>query len=220
MALTNLPHELLDIIVDYFRPQIFENLVTTCKIIYTRCMSFIKRHNELRSRFRNFAYHPPTRESLVAASDLINLIATDPIVARYIRNADLVEDSKLLPYQLYRGEPPKSVPSIEEGGVIVQLFANSMYLRRVGLEWKEYYSTFAEDVRQTRYSQHGSAFLLTLLGDIQDLTIPRLWQPSAATNQLLDVLAEEAQQSRFHFLKLLEHCRFSCKGERVCARSY
>jgi hypothetical protein len=48
-----------------------------------------------------------------------------------------------------------------------------------------------------RYSQHGSAFLLTLLGDAEDLTIPYSWQPNAATNRLLDILVKEAKQSSF-----------------------
>ncbi|TVY25129.1 hypothetical protein LHYA1_G006480 [Lachnellula hyalina] len=197
MALSNLPHELLDIIVEYSLPQSFENLATTCKRIYARCTPFIKRHNELRSRFRDFAYYAHARDSLVAASDLINLIAADPIVARYIRIANLVGDSRCLSHLRVRGEPPKSVPSIEDGGVIVQLFANSTYLQRARLDWRVYYSTFAEDVREMRYSQHGSAFLLTLLSDTENLTIPRSWKPNAATNQLLDVLAKEARQSCF-----------------------
>ncbi|TVY94303.1 hypothetical protein LAWI1_G001145 [Lachnellula willkommii] len=197
MALANLPHELLDIIIEYSLPQSFENLATTCKRIYARCTPFIQRHNELRSRFRHFVYHAHARDSLVAASDLISLIAADPIVARYIRIANLVEDSKFLSHLRVRGEPPKSVPSIEDGGATVQLFANSTYLRRARLDWREYYSTFAEDVREMRYSQHGSAFLLTLLADTENLTIPSSWKPNAATNQLLDVLAQEAQQSCF-----------------------
>ncbi|TVY53940.1 hypothetical protein LCER1_G007526 [Lachnellula cervina] len=197
MALANLPHELLDIIVEYSLPQSFEHLATTCKRIYSRCTTFIKRHNELRSRFRDFLYWAHKRDSLVAASDLIHLIAADPMVARYIRSANLMDDSRFLSRPRVRGEPPKSVPSIDDGGVVVQLFANSTYLRRAQLDWREYYSTFAEDVGEMRYSQHGSAFLLTLLSDTEDLSIPRSWEPNAATNQLLDVLAKEAQQSCF-----------------------
>jgi hypothetical protein len=198
MALTNLPNELLDMIVEFSLPQSFENLASTCKRIYGRCTPFIKRHNELRARFRNFVYYTHRRDNLVAASDLINLIAADPNVAQYIRTADLLNDSQFLKHQrCYSGpdEPSKSVPSIEDGGPIVQLFANSRYLRQARLDWKEYYSTFAEDVREMRYSQHGSVFLLTLLEDTEDLTIPCSWKPNAATNQLLNVLTKEATHS-------------------------
>ncbi|KAL1607617.1 hypothetical protein SLS60_002551 [Paraconiothyrium brasiliense] len=195
MALTNLPSELLDMIVEYSLPEGFENLATTCKRIYGRCRLYIERHNELSSRFQDFGYYSHTRDTLVAASDLISLIATDASIARYLRIADLRVDSKYLPHLRVRNIPPKSVPSIEEGGAIVQLFANSVYLHRAGLDWREYYSTFAEDVKEMRYSQHGSAFLLTLLGHVEWLELPNAWKPNTATNELLNVIAKEARQT-------------------------
>lgn len=194
MALTDLSNELLDIIIEYTLPQSFEDLATTCKRIYARCTPFIKRHNELRSRFREFAYSD-AHDSLASASDLMSLIAAEPIVALYIRAANLTNDSRYLAHLRARGQPPKSVPSIEQGGAIVNLFANSTYLRTARLDWREYYSTFAEDVREMRYSQHGSVFLLTLLSDTEKLTLPNSWKPNAPINQLLDVIAKEAQQS-------------------------
>ncbi|KAF2492651.1 hypothetical protein BU16DRAFT_466590 [Lophium mytilinum] len=197
MALTALPPEILDIIIKHSLPLSFENLATTCKRIYAQCTPFIKRHHELRSRFRDFTYISDARDGVVAASDFISLIAVDPSIARYIRTANLVRDSEFFPHQLLRGNPPKSVPSIEDGGDIVELFANSTYLRRARLNWREYYSTFAEDVREMRYSQHGIVFLLTLLGYTENLTIPDLWKPNTATNRLLLVLVKEARQSSF-----------------------
>ena len=194
MSLTSLPYELLDIIVESSLGPNFLDLAKTCKKIYARCEPFIRRHNVLRLRFRDFRYYARDRDYPVAASDLISIIAADPIVVRYIKLADLVDDSRFLEYARVRGAPPKSVPSIEEGGVIVQLFAKSKYLQRAGLDWKEYYSMFSEDVREERYSQHGAAFLLTLLGDAESLTIPMSWEPNAATNQLLNVLVTEARQ--------------------------
>ncbi|KAJ4345859.1 uncharacterized protein N0V89_011994 [Didymosphaeria variabile] len=196
MALAALPCELLDIIIVYSLPSSFENLATTCKRIYARCTPFIKRHNELRYRFQDF-YYDYERDSLVAASDLISLIAADPIVAQYIHTANLVHDSKFLRHARARGKPPKSVPSIEGGGAIVQLFANSTYLQRARLDWREHYTTFAEDVREMRYSQHGSVFLLTLLGYTENLTIPGSWKQNATTTRLLDVIVMEARKPNF-----------------------
>ncbi|KAF2094845.1 hypothetical protein NA57DRAFT_80014 [Rhizodiscina lignyota] len=177
MALTRLPNELLDNIIECTLPQGFESVALTCKRIHARCTPFIKRHNELRSRFRDFTYYVDPRGSLVAASDLITLIAAEPIVARYIRTANL------------------SVPSIDDGGAVDELFASSTYLRQAGLDWKEYYATFGEDVREKRYSQHGTALLLTLLPNTEKLTIPKLWRPNAVTNKLLDILVDRAKQS-------------------------
>jgi hypothetical protein len=206
MALADLPQELFDMIVQYSLPPDFENLATTCKRIYALCAPLIERHNKLRFRFRDFRYQYYAHDlssnnvgAVVAASDLIKLIATDPTVARYIKSADLVDDSRFLRHVRARdrtfGGPQKPVPSVQEGGDIVQLFANSKHLKRAGLDWKDFYSTFAQDVREDRYSQHGSVFLLTLLEYTEKLTIPGSWKPDAATNQLLNVLIEEARQS-------------------------
>jgi hypothetical protein len=194
MALIDLPNELFDMVVKFSLPQSFENLATTCKRVYARCTPFIKRHNELRTRFRDFAYYTHRRDNLVAASDLISLIAADPIVAQYIRTANLIDDSQFIKHQLCYSGPSDSprVPSIEDGGPIVQLFASSEFLRSAQLDWREYYSTFSEDVREKRYSQHGSIFLLTLLEHTENVTIPCSWKPNAAADRLLYLLAEEA----------------------------
>jgi hypothetical protein len=192
MALLDLPNELLDRIVEFSLPEGFENLATTCKRIYAQCTPFMKRYNELHSRFRYFQYQ---EDDLVAASDLIDLIATDPSVARYIRNANFKIDSRFIAHRRTCGHSPKSVPSIEDGGPVVQLFAESTHLQRAGLDWREFYAAFAEDVRTERYSQHGSAFLLTLLVNVVDLTLPCSWDPNAATKQLLHLLVDDAKQS-------------------------
>jgi len=194
MSLTSLPYELLDTIVECSLGPNFLDLAKTCKKIYARCEPFIRRHNELRFRYRDFSYSIHSDDNLVAAFDLISIIAAEPIVARYIKAANLVDDSKFFRHARAHGGLPKSVPSIEEGGVMVQLFANSTYLQRAGVDWREYYNTFAEDVREMRYSQYGAAFLLTLLSDAESLTIPLSWEPNAATDQLLNVLATEARK--------------------------
>jgi hypothetical protein len=121
---------------------------------------------------------------------MIMLIATEPVVAHYIRTASFEIDSM----SLYR-QRPKSVPSIHDGGAIVELFANSTYLKQANLDWKEYYTTFESDVREGRYSQHGAAFLLTLLPNIEKLIIPRSWKPNDTTDKLLDAVIDKAKQS-------------------------
>lgn len=198
MALSALPNELLGLIIEYSLSLDFQNLAMTCKRIYAGCKPFIQRHNELRSRFEQVSYYARRGDCLVAASDLIGIIAADPIVAEYIRTARLDADSqRILHSRAYNLR--KSVPSIEDGGDIVQLFANSRYLQRAGIDWKEYYSTFAADVEEDRYSQHGSVFLLTLLNNVEYLIIPRSWKPNDATNQLLDTIINEAKQPSFQF---------------------
>lgn len=196
MASTSLPQELIDIIINYIPPQSFESMALTCKANYARCKPFIKRHNQLRRILHDFYFDWERPGRLVAASDLILLIAAEPIAARHICKADLSLDSRGLLYANVRLGPPTALPSIDEGGAIVDLFASSTYLLQAGLDWKVYYSAFQEDVREQRYSQHGAAFLLTLLPDIQHLRLPDAWKPDSATEKLLGVLVERTKQSK------------------------
>ncbi|KAL9084423.1 MAG: hypothetical protein Q9165_008061 [Trypethelium subeluteriae] len=192
MELMRLPNELLDNIIEFTLPQGFENVALTCKRMYARSTPFIERHHELRSRFGSFEYYlRPRGLSLMSASDLIMLIATEPVVARYIRTATFEIDSLFL-----RRERPKSVPSIDNGGAVVEMFANSAYLKQAGLDWKEYYTIFEDDVKERRYSQHGATFLLTLLPHVEKLILPRSWKPNDMTNKLLDTIVCMAKRSR------------------------
>jgi hypothetical protein len=213
MMFIQLPSEILDEIITHTLPEGFESISLTCKKAHTRCTAFIERYHALRSRFQNFGYqlwpHASNITSqsdmktieyylrphgyglnLMSASDMIMLIAAEPVVARYIRAATFKTDSLLLNRQL-----PKSVPSIQEGGAVVDLFANSTYLKQANLDWKEYYTTFESDVRERRYSQHGAAFLLTLLPNIKKIVIPWSWKPNDATEKLLEALVEDAKRS-------------------------
>ena len=101
--------------------------------------SYIKRYHNLRSRFQPFHYYPNDTRlngfnqtwaswNVAAASDMIMLIANDPIVVRCIRTADFGKDCRFLNWQL-----PKVVPGIQEGGAVVELFANSTCLKQAGL---------------------------------------------------------------------------------------
>jgi len=188
---TQLPNEILDDIIKHTLPEGFESVGLTCKRIYARCTPFIDRHRELRSRFQTFRYYlRPRGWNLTSASDMIMLIAAEPVVVRYIRGATFDSDSRFLRRQL-----PKSVPSIPDGGAVVELFASSTYLKQANLDWKEYYTAFEEDVREGRYSQHGAAFLLTLLPNIEKLILPRFWKPNDATDKLLEAVVAKAKQS-------------------------
>jgi hypothetical protein len=193
MTFMQLPIEIVDKIIQHTLPEGFESVALTCKRMYGQCVTFIAHHNELRSRFQTFEYYlKPYRLklNLMSSSDLLLRIADEPVVARYIRSATFAIDSYFLTRQL-----PKSVPSIHDGGAIVDLFANSVYLKEADLDWKEYYTTLESDVREGRYSQHGAAFLLTLLPNIEKLIIPRSWKPNDATDKLLDAVIDKARKS-------------------------
>ena len=200
MALTCLPTELLETIITHVLPEGFESLAVTCGRFYAVCIPFIERHNALRSGFRHFTYHknpPDPSPTIATASDLINRIAVEPVVARYIRYADFKRDS------------PGSV-IIRRGFVrdahclhdVIRLFAESPYLEQAGLDWNEYLAKIEEELdvdRIPRYSQHAAAFLLTLLPNVDRLILPRFWQPLDATDKLIDAVVRKAKQSHSRF---------------------
>ncbi|KAI2469034.1 F-box domain protein [Annulohypoxylon bovei var. microspora] len=195
-TLTDLPTELLDEIISQVLPEGFESLALTCRGIYELCTPFIERHNQLRLEFQNFRY----REQVVngfeparVAFDLITRIAVEPIVARYIKNANFDRDN--YPPRLRRSP---LVPDIHLSGPVVALFANSPYLKQAGLDWKEYYGQIKEDVeRHPRYSQHLAAFILTLLPNLKALRLPKLWRPLEKPDKLLNAIVRETKRSTF-----------------------
>ena len=76
-----------------------------------------------------------------------------------------------------------------------RLICQLQYLKQANIDWKEYYTTFEANVIERRYSQHGTASLVTLLPNIEKLIIPRFWKPNDATNKLLDAIVDKAKQS-------------------------
>jgi hypothetical protein len=130
-------------------------------------MPFLERYNNLRLHFENFDYRQQqcsNREySLRTAFDLLTRISVEPVVARYIRNADFKVDSFFVHHT--PREVPVVVPDVHSGGPLVKLLAGSPYLEQAGLDWKEYYAEIEKDLKiaRSRYSQHAATFLLTLL---------------------------------------------------------
>ena len=196
MALTSLPTELLNGIIEQTLPEGFENLAVTCKKLHTLCAPFIEHHNKLRSHFYNFSYYERFDKSfnVHTAFDLISRIATEPIVARYIRHADFEADSQRLSWRCFDLAHPDASKAN-----IVRLFANSPYLKQAGLSWKEFYTEIEEDLEARRVSMHAAAFLLTLLPNIKTLQLPRFWKPLDATDRLIDAVAHKARQPQLPF---------------------
>jgi hypothetical protein len=107
MVFMHLPNELLAQVVGYTLPEGFESLALTCKHIHELCAPFIAQHNELRWHFQKFKYYKTkqavkngTRTLLIpysvnSAFNLIEHIANEPSIARYIREADFQHDSRI-----------------------------------------------------------------------------------------------------------------------------
>ena len=193
MALPCLNIEVLETIILHTLPEGFENMALTCRKIYTISKPFIQRHNTLRTHFRSFTYFEKMADSsftIRSAFDLIVRIAVEPIVARYVRHADLRVDSIFL-----RGRPREFNPDVHCDDTLLRLFSESPELKEGGLDWCEYFSVIEEDLQSARYSQYASAFLLTLLPNVKTLILPRMWKPLAATDSIINAVIDEAKRS-------------------------
>ncbi|KAL9635811.1 MAG: hypothetical protein Q9164_003224, partial [Protoblastenia rupestris] len=96
MALTHLPTKILDTVITNVLPEGFQSLTLTCRKIYALCTPFIERYNRLRSQFQDSTYYEKVNDlsfTIRTAFDLITRIAIEPVVARYIRDANFKMDS-------------------------------------------------------------------------------------------------------------------------------
>lgn len=172
MAFGRLPNELLGDIIAHTLPEGFESLALTSKHIYTLCAPFIEYHSKLRFHFQNFMYYKTNQVvksglHLVAdtpaytacsAFNLIALIAAEPIIAHYIQEADFENDSIFT-----WGKDREIATNIDHDGAVIELLANSSYLKEAGLDWRIYWAAIEEDLDAGCYSQHAAAFHLTLV---------------------------------------------------------
>lgn len=128
--------------------------------------------------------------NITTAFDLIERIAIEPVVARYIIYANFDRDA--FPYRI---RMRRDVPDVHLSGPVVKLFADSLYLRQASLDWREYYAQIKQD--RPRYSQHAAAFLLTLLPNVKTLKMPHLWEPVDKTEELFEVVCRQANRSHY-----------------------
>ncbi|KAI4157239.1 MAG: hypothetical protein LQ342_008453 [Letrouitia transgressa] len=196
MSLTGLPNELLEHVIIHTLPEGFECLILTCKKIYTICVPFLEHHNALRSQFHRFAYNPGDPKNLdhghiTCAWDLIARIATEPVVARYIRHPDFGWDSRFILRRHWQFEPEDDIPA-----ELNTFFADSAHLKEAKLDWHQYHATIIGDLQAPRYSQQAACFLLTLLPNVETLRLPRTWLPDSASGKLLDVIIKKTKNSQ------------------------
>ncbi|TEY74382.1 hypothetical protein BOTCAL_0073g00210 [Botryotinia calthae] len=189
MSLLHLPPEIFDKIVSLVLPEGFESLALTCQGTHALCTPFLEGHNQLRSQFHRLALgsSSPTNTLL----DLIVRIDSEPIIARYIIHADFGFDR----YHSYIQDVYR-----RHHGPLKNLLADSPYLKKAGLDWKEYHELIKADLRRNRYSrnysQHVTAFVLTLLPNVKTLMLSP-WQPLEAPKKLFEAILAESKLSMF-----------------------
>ncbi|KAF2855025.1 hypothetical protein T440DRAFT_551308 [Plenodomus tracheiphilus IPT5] len=191
MGLLELSDELLTLIVNHAIPEGFESLCLACRRLHLFCKPFIKRHNVLRSEFRDFNYlekFGETSFTIRTSFELLARIAEEPVVARYIQHADFQMDLRLpVVKRLWlmedRGYRPETVRD---------LFARSRYLSST--EWEEYFTKYERDLEDNRYCQAAASFVLTLLPNVKSVVLPQRWTSDKDTEKLLQTIVGHARQ--------------------------
>lgn len=87
MRLLDLPPEIIDDIIDNSAPEGLEDFVLTCKAIYVRARTQIKRHNALKRRWRHTANANPVHFGDTLG--IIYEISKEPRIAHYIEYLNL-----------------------------------------------------------------------------------------------------------------------------------
>jgi hypothetical protein len=191
MALLELADELLTLIVENAIPEGFESPCLTCHKLHTLCKPSIRQYNELRSHFRNFNYFVKEKYpslTIRTSFELIARIAEEPVLARYIKHADLKVDTRLpVGGALWR---------MERNGyraeTVRDLFASSRYLS--GTEWQDYFEEYERDLKDNRYCQASASYLLTLLSNVKTVVLPMCWIHDTETEKLLEAIVRYARQ--------------------------
>ncbi|TGO68381.1 hypothetical protein BOTNAR_0025g00120 [Botryotinia narcissicola] len=187
MSLLALPTEIFEKIVTLVLPEGFESLALTCQETHSLCTPFLESHNQFRSQYHRLALGPSS--SIKTLLDLILRIECEPIIARYIVHADFGIDK----YHSYVQDFYR-----RHRGPLKKLLAVSHYLKKAGLDWEEYHDLIKADLRRNRYSnnysQHVTAFVLTLLPNVKTLVLSP-WQPVEASKTLLEAIVTENKLS-------------------------
>ncbi|KAK8013253.1 f-box domain protein [Apiospora marii] len=203
-GLLDLPPELVTQVITESLPEGFESLALSCKAIHELCKPFIEHHNLLRSQFHRFRYgllstpepQNPLWRPIRCAYTLLERIAEEPVVARYIQHADFALDGQL---------SPPALACLDHGGPVATLLADSPYLRDAGFCWREYLAFIAADyAKHQNFSLHAAAFVLTLLPNLKSLKLPDDWDPGESrycddweysSDKLIKTIVSKARQS-------------------------
>jgi hypothetical protein len=179
MSLLNLPTEAIRLIAKLTIPEDFENFALICKFVYNASSIFRPEYNKLQRRYKHFSYQVNGTE---VDLQLLLDIAENPVVARYIVNADLRDIDSALPRGLENVPLKRAMDPKEAGGNLLNLLSRSRYLRELQQDPKHWMELILGG--STNYTV---AFLLTLMPNLKELTLPRRWNPvlGRSTNEEL-----------------------------------
>ena len=196
MALLRLPLELLQDIIAFTRPEGFENALLTSRILYEVGQPLIKYHNDLKRRYSKFRYASMS-EDLKADPDhrqlnqdhiysplqLLHEIGRDPLVAKYIKSADLSNRTYLYRGVVYEDDNPTSAlcRDVNASKNVLKLLEQSSLMQELGLDINLWHREILEEegalVRHdvSTFLDLGTTLVLTMLPNVECLSLPPGW---------------------------------------------
>lgn len=177
MELLDLPTELLERILQETMPEGFESFAVTCKAVY-RAGNFIRpKHNAFRKRYRRFAYGDSADgDACISSLQLIARIAQEPIIAKYIVSANLVEDISLDDAEVSEAH----IQEVTHSTRVLALLETSPYLQSAGVDPAAVHQYLVSTYRSGHPGPGlAAALLLTLLPNVSELALPKRWVADA-----------------------------------------
>lgn len=209
---TQLPNELISLVICHTIPESFEGIALSCKWVHNLCIPFIAEYKRLSRALKSFEYRKYDTASLgkhaiKSAFELILEIAKNPVIARYIEVAAFSKDC----FFVELGDI--ITPDEREGELILQLLAGSDYLKQAGIDPEEFFFSIQESVldsgddsadwhwyieqlRFSVYSQDAAAFLLTLLPNLKSLKLPSGWTPTRESDNLIEAIVARSKTAQ------------------------
>lgn len=191
MSLLGLPVEILECVIDSTMPEGFESLMQTCRTVYQCGKALLVRHNALKRQYENFSFDD---DSISTPFRLLGRLALDPLAARYMKKVNLL----LLDYD---GDDEDLVELGEdETEAVKSLVERSPYLQNAAINPQTWWERMRDrdDALRGGAITYASVLLLTMLPNVQELTLPRTMhfdKDGDPRGAVLDILAKETNGS-------------------------
>ncbi|KAH8884419.1 hypothetical protein GQ53DRAFT_810949 [Thozetella sp. PMI_491] len=196
MDLQGLSAELLLMIFEFSSPYDFENFALTCKRFYAVAAPLVKHHNKLRRKYHRFSFlsssSPDDLSATQTVVELLAEIAEEPIIASYIVHADLGNrtcTSELRSDDDEEEEHERALRKIKAASdKIATMVIQSEHLALLSDD-PRFLSTWvdriiADEDEYTTPMDFPVAFLLSLLPNIESLTLSKEWRAASAVTML------------------------------------
>ncbi|CAH0056843.1 unnamed protein product [Clonostachys solani] len=190
-TLVNLPRELQVMIMQRALPCDFESLILTCKQLHAVALPVLSRHNALRRKYRRFhftdSYHHREKEDITeTVTQLLLDIAADPFIAHHIVHGDFSDrvctDGIRQSSENYRGAVLQRLEKEQDN--LKALVQGSLHLAMLGLDTGVWFDNIVADRDQyDEQVDYPLAFLLSLLPNLESLTLPGEWRPASVFTQ-------------------------------------